>query len=328
MRPHWLDRAYSRATHRGTIFREGWGDLALIERLSALTGAPPPVRPVSIDWASDVERGQLRVAEGTFRSPVDDGTLPPESLDARVWWVRPAGVPEETLPAVVLLAATGDEGPRRRMRILSRPLAARGVASLILENPFYGSRRPALQRRTELRRVSEMGAMFRTAIEEARSLLLWLRDRGHAAIGIAGISMGGQAAAIAAALAAFPVASAICLAPASGVGVYTEGVFRNACDWEALARETGSVEAAIERMRTALEHADLTRFPPPLRPDLAILVAARGDGYVSADSVRALHQHWAGSELRWVEGGHVAAFLFQSPSFVQAVHDGLGRSRT
>jgi hypothetical protein len=49
---------------------------------------------------------------------------------------------------------------------------------------------------------------------------------------------------------------------------------------------------------------DVVRYPRPRRPDAAVIVAAESDAYVSTESVRALHAHWPGSELRLVSGGH------------------------
>lgn len=35
--------------------------------------------------------------------------------------------------------------------------------------------------------------------------------------------------------------------------------------------------------------------------------------------------HWPGSELRWVAGGHVSAFVLQQPAFRRAITDSLER---
>ena len=36
-------------------------------------------------------------------------------------------------------------------------------------------------------------------------------------------------------------------------------------------------------------------------------------------------RHWPGSELRWVAGGHVSAFVLQQPAFRRAIADSLER---
>ena len=36
-------------------------------------------------------------------------------------------------------------------------------------------------------------------------------------------------------------------------------------------------------------------------------------------------EHWPGSEVRWVEGGHVTAFVLCQPVFRRAISDALER---
>ena len=55
-------------------------------------------------------------------------------------------------PIAIVLAGTGEQGFSRRRQLLSYPLAKLGVASLVLESPYYGSRRPAGQVASKLRK--------------------------------------------------------------------------------------------------------------------------------------------------------------------------------
>lgn len=57
----------------------------------------------------------------------------------------------------------------------------------------------------------------------------------------------------------------------------------------------------------------------------AVLVGATEDAYVSPQSVRELAAHWPASEVRWVKGGHVSAFLLQQPAFRRAISDSIDR---
>ena len=69
-----------------------------------------------------------------------------------------------------------------------------------------------------------------------------------------------------------------------------------------------------------------SKFTCRLRcPEAAVLVAANQDAYVSRQSVIELAEHWPGCEVRWVEGGHVSAFLMQQPAFRTAILDSLNR---
>ena len=60
-------------------------------------------------------------------------------------------------------------------------------------SPFYGNRRPTLQRGAKLLCVSDLLLLGRATIEEARSLLHWLEvEAGFGKTGICGLSMGNE----------------------------------------------------------------------------------------------------------------------------------------
>ena len=91
-----------------------------------------------------------------------------------------------------------------------------------------------------------------------------------------------------------------------------------------------SAAATREAARIALAHVletytDVTRLPPPALPAAAICVGARADAYVARASVAELAAHWPGSEVRWVPGGHVSAFLTQGDAFRGAIRDSVAR---
>ena len=66
-------------------------------------------------------------------------------------------------------------------------------------------------------------------------------------------------------------------------------------------------------------------FCRPRCTKAAVLVGATQDAYVSPQSVLELAEHWPGSEVRWVKGGHVSAFLLQQNAFRQAISDSVSR---
>ncbi|CAD7697002.1 unnamed protein product [Ostreobium quekettii] len=83
---------------------------------------------------------------------------------------------------------------------------------------------------------------------------------------------------------------------------------------------------AQKQLQQVLErYTDVKKFPRPKRPDAAVFVAARDDAYVSPDSVLEVHRYWEGSEMRWVPGGHVSSFLFQTEAFCGAIKDSVRR---
>ncbi len=80
-----------------------------------------------------------------------------------------------TRPIVILLAGTGEQGFQRRRHCVAYPLARLGIASLILESPYYGSRKPKSQHGSKLATLMDLPLLGRITIEETRSLVKWLR---------------------------------------------------------------------------------------------------------------------------------------------------------
>ncbi len=319
MSVHWGDRLYAGATRWPLrFFAEGFGDHAVIQRLSDEEVLDPP-RPIEVELSAPRLVGGFAEQLGAFPSPVAD-ELPEAVARAHFLWLRPA----HARATVLLFAATGDTTYARR-RVLARALAQAGIGSVLLENPYYGRRRPKGQIGAYLRRVSDLLLMGRATIEEGRSLLAWLRARGCEQLGVAGYSMGGHMAAVVGATAPFPVAIAPASAGITVRPIFTEGLLSRQIAWRRLAREAGGVEVARRRLDAALGVVDLDREPAPEWTQGVVLSAARADGYVRPETVHALHRHWSGAELRWHGGGHVSAFLLGRSGHAAAIGDALER---
>ncbi|KAJ4972362.1 hypothetical protein NE237_005461 [Protea cynaroides] len=340
-----LDHIYGALVHRTKIsppfFSRGWGgnklDLLesmineLLPDLAVKNWSPNLVQPT---WRTIWETKTACLREGVFRTPCDEqliGALPPESYTARVAFLTPKLVPPHQMACVVHLAGTGDHTFERRLR-LGSPLLKENIATMVLESPFYGARRPLLQHGAKLLCVSDLLLLGRVTIEEARSLLHWLdMEAGFGKTGICGLSMGGVHAAMVGSLHPTPVATFPFLSPHSAVVAFCEGILKHATAWEVL-REDGTAqrtamthEEVRERMRTVLSLTDVTRFPIPKNPKAVIFVAATDDGYIPKHSVLELQKAWPGSEVRWVTGGHVSSFLLHNDAFRKAIVDGLDR---
>ncbi|RID71466.1 hypothetical protein BRARA_C03403 [Brassica rapa] len=317
-----IDHIYGAFMHRTRItppfFSRGWGgpNLELLERMAKqlfpmyLEGhnCPPPplVRPLT-------------------------AALPPESRTARVAWLVPKDVPPQKMSCVVHLAGTGDHTYDRRLR-LGGPLVKQNIATMVLESPFYGRRRPFLQRGARLLCVSDLLLLGRATIEESRSLIHWLDvEEGFGKMGVCGLSMGGVHASMVGSLHPTPVATLPFLSPHSAVVAFCEGILKYGTAWEALREElaaqkiTMTLDEVRERMRSVLSLTDVTRFPVPKNPEAVIFVAATDDGYIPKHSVLELQKAWPGSEVRWVRGGHVSSFILHNDEFRKAIVDGLDR---
>lgn len=127
------------------------------ERMAGDAGVP--VLDVRLT-SSDCGRPYAHVAEGTFASPCAD-TLPPASATAAFQLVTPTAWTDARSgalggPVAVLLPGTGEQGFRRRRQLVAYPLAEAGIASVIFEGPYYGSRRPATMYGSKLRSLSDL----------------------------------------------------------------------------------------------------------------------------------------------------------------------------
>jgi hypothetical protein len=314
---HWLDRLYAAAVGRPRFFHDGWGDVEAAGDLLEFVRTPRDPAPIRPDVRRVAHVNGVHVFEGSFESP--SAGLPPESREARFELLLPAT--RADAPVCVYLAATGEEDGSRRRR-LALPLVREGIGALLLQNPFYGTRRPARQSGSDLLCVADQFAMNRATIEEGRALLGWLRARGHRDVGVCGYSMGGSIAAYTAVCTPFPVVTIAAAAGSSAATLMTRNVLSRQVHWDRL----GEPRAARQRLAAALDAIALHELPRPNDPRRATLVGCRSDGYVDADGVLRLHHHWAGSTLRWIDTGHVAGLTLHGAVLRRAIADTFARS--
>lgn len=340
-----LDRLYSKWANRQPFFYEGWGRRDIIDDLLKL-GARKVNRNLAgrklaaprISWTPGRVLKDAIVREGVFESPFyydwkpgrkkQTEILPPEIAFARLQLILPRRRTGDWRPLVLHFAATGDEGFGRRSRALARPLARQGIASAILENPYYGQRRPPGQPDSRPRTVTEFLQMSRAAQDEGLVLLEHFRRAGFGPLGVTGVSMGGYIALVTAAQVDFPLAVAACIPCHSAAPVWTTGVLGDSVDWSTLAAGlNGRGKDPREHLFDLLDLSDLCHLPVPPAADRAILIGATDDEYIPPASVRAAHEHWTGSELRWIKGDHVGSFLFHLKDFRLATAESLERVR-
>lgn len=71
------------------------------------------------------------------------------------------------------------------------------------------------------------------------------------------------------------------------------------------------------------ECTHLGNFSQPIDPSLAIIINAKHDGYVPSQGVIPLTKIWPGSEVRYLDRGHVSAIMFDMDEFRRAIADSL-----
>jgi hypothetical protein len=321
---HWMDKVARRLTaRRPRFFEEGWGASALLERLSRGPQgfALPELHEVTL--SAPRREGRVLTQEGRFPSPAAVGPLPAASAEARFQLLLPAkaGPPP---PVCLFLASSGDHGFGLR-RFMASSLLSQGLGVVMLENPYYGSRRPPGQHGEAVRTVADLLLMFRATAVEAVALLGWLLARGHPKVGVSGYSMGGSMAAYTACFFPLPMAVVPVAVAHSAAPVFTQGVLSALPDWEALGRTCGGADAARQRLAELLEGLSITQLPPLPNPRRAILLAARQDGFVPSASTLRLLRHWRGAELRYLPGGHVSGLLTGRSLITRAILDAFSR---
>jgi hypothetical protein len=313
---HPLDLLIAGASRGSKLFSRGWGEESLLTELSTRVSYSDAPSPITVEWQSTTRRpGRAMRREGTFTSPL--ALLPRETrtVHVRAW------LQEGNRAACVILAASRDEGYQPREHVFGA-LITRGLDLYFLVSPFYGRRRvPGGPSRIT---VSDHGLMALGMVLEARALLESLRDR-YSKVAVAGYSMGGHMAAITAAVSPFSVACGALATGASASSIYTRGLLSWSVDLDALGGTARMRAAARERLYQLFNVADITRYPPPIRPDAAVIAGCTRDGYVPRSETQRLHQHWDGSTLRWIPAGHFSALVTSGSALRECVADAVGR---
>jgi len=308
---HWMDRLVVAGSRSERIyprlFPGGWGDAAVLDLYRK------PVRDLSLsaavelDWIPGPVLNDLHVWDAAFPSPALE--LPEVARVAHLRMVSPVPKPDRI---VLLMAAFNDHGYATRFSF-ARHLARRGIASVMLENPLYGKRRVNAHKQAT-RTVLDLLVMGKAATLEAVSVLDALRQSTSARLGVSGYSMGGNIAALVGSVNPFPVALAPLAPPHSPGPVFAQGVLSRTVMWGSL----GGLHRR-EELGRVLGSASALHFPAPPHTAHAVLAAPRGDGYIPRQTTRDLNQHWPGSELRWLPGGHASLWMFGKAQLAAAV---------
>ena len=298
------------------FFRDGWGNLDALERLKQTRILELEPKRLDISWLPPFsEKGLIR-KDGSFSSPLPHEFLPEEARTAHFRLNLPEDHDRET-PIVIVFPMTGDEGFELRERKISRPLLKKGIGTLLLENPFYGKRKPSYQDTYFIQSVLDMLSMCMGAAIEGQHLLSHFQDEGYRHLGVAGQSQGGMVASIVGTLTSSPISIAISLSAHSPEVILTEGLLRSFVDWSQLSMD--SLDECHSRFRDIFEVGDILKRPPPAYPQAAFIQGARLDKVTPRASVRSIHEHWAGSQLEWLPGSHISSLTLHSKDFVDLI---------
>ncbi|CAH0562177.1 unnamed protein product [Brassicogethes aeneus] len=412
------------------FFTKGWGCpdnlLRLFEFRKIISNREkcyqlvPKYFPITI--LNEQKRSDCRIIEGKFRSPFAlhlPNLVSLEVQDAYFQMVLPLKWKDNRYkPICIQLAGTGDHYFWRRRNIMAMPLLKEGIGSIILENPYYGLRKPKDQIRSSLHYVSDIFIMGGCLILECLVLLNWCESLGFGPLGVTGISMGGHMASLAASNWPKPLVLVPCLSWSTASSVFTEGVMSESIDWDMLQNQYNSddkyncmlsklckivddpfacnltripefainfeelyefknsyvtpyemlnvmksgqcSEVAYKTTKTfnstvinllikgkkALEMkkrdkealwfmrgmmdecTHLKNFSVPVDTSLIISVCANDDGYVPRTGISRLEDIWPGATVKYVESGHVGAYIFHRKLFRDSIVEAFNKAKT
>ncbi|XP_033326858.2 protein ABHD18 isoform X2 [Megalopta genalis] len=254
MPPSRLDAVY-RSILLTKFFTKGWGSPQNLKRIFEFRKVVanrekcynliPRDYPINI--TKDEEWSDCHIIEGCFQSPFDKhlpGIMPNETITAHFQLVLPRRWhSHKTKPICLHLAGTGDHFFWRRRNLIAKPLLKEsGIGSLLLENPFYGSRKPQNQTRSSLHNVCDIFIMGGCLIMESLVLLNWCEQQGFGPLGLTGLSMGGHMASLAATNWPKPIPLVPCLSWSTASPVFTQGVMSASINWTLLENQFYSNE--------------------------------------------------------------------------------------
>ncbi|KAL6731551.1 hypothetical protein Aduo_002403 [Ancylostoma duodenale] len=285
-----------------------------------------------------VTRG-IRMIQGRFRSP--HAMVYPNQMPGCLQWARwRAYLPAMQRKGVCIhLAGTGDHSYIRRELGFARGLLEDGIGSILLQNPFYGERKPPSQFRSSLENVSDLFVMGAALISECNYLIDWAKSEGYGPMALSGVSMGGFMASLAASNVCEPVVVVPCMSWTTAGPAFTEGALRQAINYERLQQEVED-KSYLDKLRSIPnqnwiadmydrnkrnglglaynmmcilmdEFTCLLNYPVPLDTSLCTAVVAEHDAYVlRSHGAPDFRQVWPGMRvLEMDRKGHVTGYL-------------------
>lgn len=183
------------------------------------------------------KRKNILEIDGEFKSPLAKympNILPQESHTC--YWK--GFFPNNSRKVVIHLASTGDHSYFRRKLGFVNNLLEKNIASILIENPFYGRRKPKNQFRSSLLNVSDLFILGAALMTECNYLLMYAKtEHGFDIQGISGVSMGGFTASLSASNIKYPISLVPCLSWTCASKSYTKGVISEAINWDVLRKE-------------------------------------------------------------------------------------------
>ncbi|XP_053617336.1 protein ABHD18 isoform X2 [Plodia interpunctella] len=267
-----LDAVY-RSILLTKFFTKGWGKPENLRRLfefrKVVSNRDECFKLIDKDYPVTITKEEClsdcRFVEGFFMTPLEKflpGIVPQIAQKAHFQALLPVHWPEPGVKPVCLhLAGTGDHFFWRRRNLMVKPLLKEaGIGGIILENPFYGLRKPTDQIRSSLHNVSDIFVMGGCLILESLVLFHWCERNGLGPLGVTGLSMGGHMASLAATNWPKPLVLVPCLSWSTASAVFLQGVMSQSINWDLLEDQylsDGVYREKLSKMVTIVDEAFL-----------------------------------------------------------------------
>ncbi|CAH0402744.1 unnamed protein product [Chilo suppressalis] len=267
-----LDAVY-RSILLTKFFTKGWGKPENLRRLfefrKVVSNRDKCFKLIERDYPVTITKEQnltdCRLLEGYFISPLErylPGIVPEIAQKAHFQVLLPVHWRDPSCKPVCLhLAGTGDHFFWRRRNLMVKPLLKEaGIGGIILENPFYGLRKPIDQVRSSLHNVSDIFVMGGCLILESLVLFHWCERNGLGPLGVTGLSMGGHMASLAATNWPKPLVLVPCLSWSTASAVFLQGVMSQSINWDLLEDQylsDGVYREKLSKMVTIVDEAFL-----------------------------------------------------------------------
>ncbi|XP_013167666.1 PREDICTED: uncharacterized protein C4orf29 isoform X1 [Papilio xuthus] len=255
------------------FFTKGWGKPENLRRLfefrKIVSNRDECYKLVEKDYPVTITKEQnlsdCKLLEGYFLTPLEKylpGIVPEIAQKAHFQALLPLHWQEKGCKPVCLhLAGTGDHYFWRRRNLMVKPLLKEaGIGGIILENPFYGLRKPTDQIRSSLHNVSDIFVMGGCLILESLVLFHWCERNGLGPLGVTGLSMGGHMASLAATNWPKPLVLVPCLSWSTASAVFLQGVMSHSINWDLLEDQylsDGAYREKLSKMVTIVDEAFL-----------------------------------------------------------------------
>jgi len=351
-------------------FVRGWGNPSHLKEIYRFRREKIGVRDECVQLVSRNNRieivrqeikGDRLLIHGKFSSPLAQHLphlVPNEVATAHFQLILPSDhrFGEDSIPVGICYAGTGDHGFNRRRLLTASPLLNQyRIASILVENPYYGFRKPPQQTRSSLFHVTDLYIMGKALILDTLVLLHWCEKMKLTPAILHGYSLGGHMASLAFTNWSGPLSLLSCASWSSSSTVFCDGVLSRTIPWALLEkqfkenkvyqdfydqlkdqyRRSNSDEPPVkdpvrDLMRLLMdEFTSVYNYSRPIESNIAnaMFIACLHDGYVLHDGLPHMSDVWPGCLVRYIRQGHVSAYLFNQSIFNDAVAEMLLRQQ-